>query len=168
MDTFIEQLVAKRSTAKDTIFRILIVLGVLVVAVISYFLSILTPLPMIGMLVLVGGCYGAYFLMTSLNVEYEYIVTNGELDIDKIIARRKRKRLLTVSAKTFEEFGPYTENTSFEAAQTTVEATDASGQGIYYAVFRHPAHGQTSLFFTPDERVLEAIKIALPRNIRTR
>lgn len=45
-----------------------------------------------------------------MSVEYEYIVTNGEMDIDKIIAKRRRKRLITVNARTFERFGPFKES----------------------------------------------------------
>lgn len=43
-----------------------------------------------------GSLYGGYILITNMSVEYEYIVTNGEMDIDKIIAKRRRKRLITV------------------------------------------------------------------------
>ncbi|UKI37385.1 MAG: DUF6106 family protein [Clostridiales bacterium] len=39
-----------------------------------------------------GVVYGAYILITHFNVEYEYILTNGDIDIDKIIAKKKEKK----------------------------------------------------------------------------
>ena len=46
--------------------------------------------------------YVGYLLITSRNIEYEYAVTNGDLDIDKIIAQRKRREYLVQIVKEFE------------------------------------------------------------------
>lgn len=40
-----------------------------------------------------------------MNVEFEYVVTNEELEIDKIVAQRRRKKLVTASCQTFEALG---------------------------------------------------------------
>ena len=52
------------------------------------------PSALIGMLpmVIVLIFYIAYRINTSFDVEFEYILTNGELDIDKITHKRRRKR----------------------------------------------------------------------------
>ena len=42
-----------------------------------------------------------------MNVEFEYVLTNGDIDVDKIIAQRKRKRLVSVKCSSFEELGKY-------------------------------------------------------------
>ena len=46
--------------------------------------------------------YLIYNLGLSINVEYEYCFTNGALDVDKIIAARKRKRLTELNARDIE------------------------------------------------------------------
>ena len=43
-----------------------------------------------------------YYIITLRNIEYEYAVTNGDLDIDIIINQSKRKRLFSASCKEFE------------------------------------------------------------------
>ncbi|HEX3030256.1 MAG TPA: hypothetical protein VHT34_13385, partial [Clostridia bacterium] len=50
----------------------------------------------------VGAIYVAYYLATSKNIEYEYIYTNGELDIDRIIAQKRRRRMFSTSCKNFD------------------------------------------------------------------
>lgn len=167
MDTFVEHIVSRRFTTKDTLLRVLIVTGAIIVAVLLVIVSGAFGLGTIGLVVAAGALYGGYFLFTGMSVEYEYIITNGEIDVDKIIAKRKRKRLLTVQVKTFEQFGRYDPNTAkTDNCSATVIATDNTGIGAYYAVFRHATLGQALLLFTPDERVLEAIKISLPRSIK--
>ena len=52
--------------------------------------------------------YRAYLMF---NVEYEYIVTNGELDIDRIIARRGRKRMINIKTNAYELIAPYDDGT---------------------------------------------------------
>ena len=44
----------------------------------------------------------AYFLASKLNVEYEYSITNGEVDIDAIIAQKMRQRIITFKAAEIE------------------------------------------------------------------
>lgn len=50
--------------------------------------------------------YGAYYLIGSLMVkEYEYILTDGVLDIDLITAKRSRKRLKSIEITECSEGG---------------------------------------------------------------
>jgi hypothetical protein len=112
------------------------------------------------------GClYGGYLLFTNMNVEYEYIVTNGEMDVDKIIARRRRKRLLTVNARSFEKFGPFKESDhAGESYSNRVYAcTSPNDPGCYYAVLTHQTMGRILLVFSPNDHVLENLKIYVPK-----
>src|SRR5690554_5559375 len=102
MDVFLEKIVERKKTSKDTLISIGIVLAIPVAFI------VVVNIPFIGQLlrgfeliILVGLVYGAYHLIRSRNIEYEYIVTNGELDIDMIMARKKRKRIFSASSKDF-------------------------------------------------------------------
>lgn len=155
MDSFAEQIVVKQNTVGDTLKRIGIgVLALLLAAVLFLALSIV-GLTAVGILLAIGSLYGGYYLITNLNVEYEYIVTNGELDVDKIIARRKRKRLLTVKASTFEEYGIVTDMP--EKDGLTVFMVTGADMSDYYADFNHPKHGKCRLVFSPDEKIREEL-----------
>ena len=67
----------------------------------------------------VGALFGLVWLLTGMSYEYEYILTNDDLDIDKITGKRKRKRLITLKMNTVEEFGIY-DGTNGANADATV------------------------------------------------
>ena len=169
MDSFVEQIVRKHSRGIDYVKKLLVLVATFLVALFLLFVvgGFLPQLFAMGFMASVGVLFGGYYLSSNLNIEYEYLFTNGELDIDKIIAQRKRKRLCTIDVRSFEQFGVYTENVKTDNIATTIVATDNTGVGIYYAIFKHSKLGQTMLLFTPEERFLEAMKTHLPRSIRT-
>jgi hypothetical protein len=101
MDIFVEQIVKKRLGPKDYA----IITATVFVGLVLIFLSLL--IPAITFLVLIGVCIGAYYLITSRSLEFEYSVTNGDVTIDKIINRRKRKHVISVDAHEIEEIGKF-------------------------------------------------------------
>ena len=111
MDSYCEYIVKKRNGGKELGLRALIIVAAIALFIIFMMLGFVMPnFSMITILLAAGSLYGGYILITNMSVEYEYIVTNGEMDIDKIIAKRRRKRLITVNARTFERFGPFKES----------------------------------------------------------
>ena len=50
----------------------------------------------IGLVLIAFAWYGAYLLMSMQNIEYEYILTNSEIDIDKIMSKKSKKKELRV------------------------------------------------------------------------
>ena len=100
-------------------------------------------------------------------MEYEYAVTNGEMDVDKIIARRKRVHLITVSTAKFDAYGEMTDAVPDDPDRTIVLCSDNTGEGEYYADLETEEYGATRIIFTPNEAVQEAIKAALPRQLRS-
>ena len=106
MDTFVEQIVVKRKSIKDFAIIFFSIIAAFIVAAII-FLVALPFLGMIAFLLLAGMGYGLWWLLTSLNIEYEYSVTNGDIDIDQITAKRKRKRIVSVSGAKIESLEPF-------------------------------------------------------------
>ena len=165
MDAYTEQIVSKIPTTNDTIKKVGIGVLAILAALIVFLVTNLFGLSAIGLL-LAGGCiYGGFYFITCMDVEYEYIITNGEIDIDKIIAKRKRKRLITAKASTFEKFGLLKEADQ-SGSFTTVLASCGVSSNEYYADFKHTTHGQVRLIFSPNEKVLEALKPYISRTIR--
>lgn len=161
MDIFVEQIVKRPADGKVWTIRILIGLAMGVLTAVSLFITLFI-FPMLGVAALFGVFWGGFRLITNSDCEYEYIVTNGEIDVDKIIAQRKRVRLITAKASTFEAFGEYNESTP----DTDSDVTVVNAAGIneskaeaktYYADFKHSAAGNVRLIFTPEERVVNAI-----------
>jgi hypothetical protein len=101
-----------------------------------------------------------------LEVEFEYSLTNGELDIDKIINKSKRKRLMTVDTRNFEILAPKTQkyNNEFNKKCDTVLDVSSQKNPAYFAIF-NTKNGKTKLIFEPTDKMLEAIRLYIPRKV---
>ena len=85
-ELYSEFLVKKESTFKDAMIKYgLIALTVVAVAA-GLFVS-----PLI-FLVAIGLGIACYFIIPKTDLEYEYLFVNGELDIDMIMSKSKRKK----------------------------------------------------------------------------
>ncbi|QAT50009.1 hypothetical protein EQM14_09620 [Caproiciproducens sp. NJN-50] len=162
MDIFIEQLVKKKSGPRDYLFFT----GIVLIGALVVFLSILF-LPSLAIFVLAAVCCGAYLLITSRNLEFEYSVTNGDLTIDRIIAKRKRRRMISVDARTVEKMGKYDpqklRSKNFDArifSSETEKGTDA-----WYLCAHHFERGNVLIVFSPNEKILNSIRPFLQRQV---
>jgi len=164
LDTFGEQLVKKTTTGADWAKRIGIAVLGLVLATVLMWLSFFTGFMILTMLA-VGALFGLVWLLTGMSYEYEYILTNDDLDIDKITGKRKRKRLITLKMNTVEEFGIY-DGSNGTNADATVIASDGTNINAYYLIAKHKTHGRTMLIFSPDARMVEMILTTLPYKVK--
>ena len=161
MDTFIEQIVAKRKTLADWLIIGALLLALVLVAV------LLIPLMPLSLLLVVGAGYGAWWLITGRNIEFEYSVTNGDIDIDQIIAKRKRKRLVSVSGKKVESLLPYNPAKTQTGFQRVVEVAPSMQEtGLWSFTYHSKKNGHTLVVFQPDERVLKALYSGLPKLVQ--
>lgn len=160
MDTYSEQLVKKNETSGDNMKKTTIIIGgVLIVAGLLFVTFTITPF---ALLAAAAAVYGIYWLVTGINVEYEYIVTNGSLDIDKIISKRKRVNLLSVDIKDFSELGKYDQQ---PFSGTTIYAVGGEEE-LVYAVFNSDQYGAARLIFSPNEKIMKCVKPHLNRKIK--
>ena len=172
MDNFAEQLVKKNETSSDKTRRVMIiVVGVLFTIALGV-LS-LTQLgnpimSLLGFALAAAAGYGTYYFVQNSYVEYEYTYTNGELDVDKIIAKKKRRELLSTNIRQFTDFGKYTDGMEESADMTVILATDNIAAHEYYADFTDESVGSARLIFAPDERMLENINKSLPAKLRSK
>ena len=165
MDNFIEQIVVKKTEARDTFKRLGFFLGGLLLCFTFFTAGILTGWIMIFLFLAFGTVWGAWHLMQGTFIEYEYIITNNELDIDKIMARKKRKRLITIKLDKTEDWGEYAEGKG-KGAGTTVEAHDCGYKNLWYIMSNHEKYGKIVVFFSPNRAVLEAVNKSVPYSLR--
>lgn len=167
MDTFIEKLITKRKTGKDRAFSAgIIALGIIV----AYLVLNLTAafLQSISLLLAAGVLYGTYLLVKSRNIEFEYAVTNGDLDIDRIVAQRKRKRIFSASCKDFEIVAKVSSDKFKQEGaniQKKIEAVSTlQNPDVYFIVLNYKGE-RTVVFFEPDKRMLDNFKTFIPRKV---
>ncbi len=167
MDNYMEKLVAKKRTAVDALITAGIVLLAMVLIVLILSIQVIQQLG-IGLILVVLIIYLGYRFITSRNVEYEYIVTNGDLDIDKIISRRKRKRIFSANCKEFDIVSPVKSNSFSQSVQAIKSRIDASGSidspDAYFITLNYNGE-KTVVIFEPSERMLKNFKFYIPRKV---
>lgn len=162
MDSFFEQIVKKKKGFAEWA----IIVGVLTAAVALLVLVLMFMANMI-IIAIAGVIYGAWWLATTQNVEFEYCVTNGDIDVDKIVARRKRTRLVSVTGRKIRALAPYDPAKPLGKFQRTVMvAPSLNEEGLWYFTYHSKKNGDTLVVFMPDDRVLGALYDGLPKLIQ--
>lgn len=168
MDSFKEQIIKKQTTKNDRMRKLSIMVGSVALAFAIIFFVLSVPRwAVIGIFLACLCIYGGFYLIQNLNIEYEYIFTNGDIDIDKIIAQRSRKRLVTIKVNDATSVGIVDDNFSVSDGRTLVYASACDPEMTdYYIDVNHKSLGETTVIFTPDEDMLRMIKTHLPRTMR--
>lgn len=170
MDNFTEQLVKKQETSADKTRRIMLVVTGIFLTILLVLLSFIQLdhpiLAFLGMVLAAASGYGTYFIVQGTYVEYEYTFTNGELEIAKIIAKKKRQELLCTEVRSFTAFGKYEDGMEETEDLTVVITSDNIASHEYYAEFQHEEYGSTRLIFVPNEKMREYIGRYLPAKLR--
>lgn len=167
-DIYTEYMVTKKPNAVDTMKKLGIAFASIFICaallVVSGYVGLFKPFVILGAL---ASIYFGWRFMNNLNLEFEVIVTNGGMDVDKIIARSDRKRLASVNCANFEELGKYNpEASKAQNCNTVIKACDSEkSDNVYYGIFRHPSKGKTMIVFNANEKVLAAMKPYVPRNV---
>ena len=162
MDSYCEQLVAKTRTSGDTAKAVMtIVISLLIAAGFVFLMIWIGLLGLIFAFVSVG--LGVWFV-GGMGVEYEYIITNDEMDIDKIKGKRKRTRMITVDIKRTFDFEPVPcGNENFDVV---VHASSGLESDAYCLFVEHSDYGKVKIIFNPNKKMREAIAQNLPKQLR--
>lgn len=166
MDVFVEQIVSKRKDGK----QVALIVGILLLAVIlaAVILAFALYLYILAPVLLVGLGYGTWWIITQQNIEFEYSVTNGDIDIDQITARRKRKRIVSVGGAKIESAGRYdaAKWANRKMDRFVMAAPSPNEEELYFFTYHSKKRGHTLVVFQPDERVKQALYKALPRLVQ--
>lgn len=168
MDFFGEFIVKRKLKMSDYAIS---VGGFLLALILTYVFTIFARY-LLGfwLLLIAASWYGAYMLMKSRMTEYEYTLTNSEMDIDKIMAKKRRKRVLSVDFKNAEicartddeNFKQDAENTV--GIQKTYDFTGMCENDVYFADFQTTG-GKIRILFQPSDSMKEYLKLVNPRAI---
>ena len=158
MDIFHEQLVKIKSTPTVIVSKIVIWVMASIICLLTLFAMVkLTPILLFAG---AGVVYLAYKTTTSFNIEYEYSVTNGVVDIDKIVNKSSRKRLFTFECKQIEKIEKFDKNKI--GKQQYHLCTDDMENAMLFTVSCNDSNN-LKLVLSPNEKLLDYIKIFLPR-----
>lgn len=184
MDFYMEHMLKKQKDGKDiAIITAVIILGVLVTGVL-FMLMFAAAIALsgtqisqfsfsIGLVLIAFVWYGVYLAITSRNIEYEYILTNSEVDMDRIMSRRGRKRLASfdfAEAEIVANIDDNEHNFKYKNPETGLKIIDVTGDkargGVYFAdYFDSETNERKRVLFQPTSKMIEAIRKANPRNV---
>lgn len=163
MDSYSEQLIAKTRTSSDTAKMVLSLVGSALIAGLCVFFMLVTGAVALLIPAIISIAVGVW-LAGNIGVEYEYIITNTEMDIDKIIGKRKRKRMITVDISKTTVFEPLPfDNDDFDVI---VKASSGLKKDAYCMFVEHSDYGNVKIIFNPNKKTRDAIAQALPRQLR--
>lgn len=160
MDTFVEQLVTIKKTGKTWAAYLGIALAAILLMTVAFlfFKSIFIALDALIL-------FGAYKLYSMLNVEYEYIITNSTIDIDKIIAKSSRKRIVSFDLTAVQRIDKYTGLLPDDVAKEGFFACNQKDENALILFYKEEGKPQKAFVFAPNERTRDAMKKFLPRHI---
>lgn len=162
MDTFFEQLIKIKLTGKaKAIIVAIIAVDAIIVAALLFFSLFLAPMFML--LIVAAAIYGGYKLISLLTIEYEYIYTNGDLDVDKIVAQSSRKRMVSIKCSEIEKYGEYKGQPAPGSVKNTFIFCNPDSEGQVYIIAKDRNLGMVMIVIAPDERLRTELEKAVPR-----
>ena len=158
---FKEQIVKRRPTFKDKLMSVGLIGGALFIGFLGLFNA-----GFLGPIIFAAVAFGAWFLMSFLKREYEYAFTDGELDIDVIYNRSRRKRLFTARVNDIEIMAHVEDQTHMGAFQGAQDIRDYSsgvvGNDTYAFLLNHNGK-RTKVIIEPNAVMLKAMATVLTR-----
>ena len=168
-DTFIEQLVIIKNTGKEKAIKVAIwtVCTLLAFGLIGF--SVLYRLLAFILLILAALIiFLAYHLCGQLNNEFEYIITNRDIDIDRIVNKKKRIRMASFTVGDIENIEKYDPKRHFtkKNSNTNVYFGCTPDDSSYSFSIRHPKKGSYILVISPNEEFKAAIRKSVGYNLK--
>ena len=160
-DLYKEHLVKKEPTAADTAKKFGSILLIVLCAAAGLFIH---PLMLIAAIVL--GVLAAVFIFPNTDLEYEYLLVNHSLDIDKVMAKSRRKKIKSFDLGTADIIAPLNSHRmDYYNANSSLKIQDYSSGNPehkrYAFVIRE--NGTTSkVIIEPDDAMIQMLRQSLP------
>lgn len=129
-----------------------------------FIMSLGSVLSIVGAALIVG----SFYFFPKLNIEYEYVFVDGQLDFDKIYGKAKRRTLLRIDFEQVEIMAPSTSHELDSYNQIKCEEKDfTSGDKDkkFYVIIAHAAEKKLKISFEPSEKMIAMIKQKSPRKV---
>jgi hypothetical protein len=170
MEIFIEHLVKKQKTAKTSLQKASLYFAALLLCIVAFLVCAnIQAISFLGIFLVAGIIYGTWYLSKSMNLEFEYILTNGTLDVDKIIAQSRRKRLVSIDLSNIEKMAPmiekYKSDYTNQGIKKFIDAASGDTKTEYFIKFSNDKFGISLLRFNPDDRIIKGAFHAAPRKV---
>ena len=157
-DFYTEQLVKRQKASSTTLIKAILI----ILTVLSVVLIFMIPFGIIGPVIIALDV----FLFRSMDVEYEYLFVNGSLDIDKIMAKSRRKNMFSMEMTDLEMMAPSgsPELRPYQGLKGTDYSSGMPGADTYELIVVNNGE-KKKIIFEPNKTVCEGLKMLAPRKV---
>lgn len=167
MDSFCEYLVKRKKKTSEKIICVLLIIAALIFSA----AALLYLFPLVYSLfrdattlifpLIVAAWWGCLILIKRYNVEFEYCLTGSEIDVDKIINKKKRMKVMSASLRTMAMVAPV-DSVHFTDTYKNMITVDCSARDehmrTFFAIYRVDGQ-QKCLLFSPNEKMLSHMQL---------
>jgi len=160
-ETYVECLVARKSSFAVRFLKTLLIM--LTVCFVLIAMAGFVP----GFLVAIGTGVGAYFAYMNADLEYEYLYIDKEINIDKVMAKSRRKRVATYDIQRMEVFAPVKSYHLDAFKNREMKSVDYSSRMDDNKKYMMVYEGNLKIFLEPSPEMVKAIQMVAPRKVFT-
>lgn len=162
MNEHIELLISSRQSSGHKAAKIALIVATVVAAILFFMTQSILVL-----LVAVAAGFGAYYLGLRSEIEYEYAITESDMDVDAIFSKQTRKHIITLDLKKMEVCAPINSYHLDEYKNRQYKSADYSSrnpenQKNMYVMYYN---GEKKFIFELDDRFVNAIYNQAPRKV---
>ncbi len=139
--------------------------GLILLCVLSFLFIFI---PYVGIILTVGVIVFAVFRFQNYDFEYEYSFVDGELDVDKIVAKSRRKRMGTFVFKQIELMAPVNSNEALRLQNSrykTFSFVSNLPDAKVYVAYVMKDKETVRLYFEPSDEIVKEISYLNPRKV---
>ena len=163
-DLYQEHLVKKERTTKDMVVKAAVIGVTVILAAAGLFIQ-----PIILIAAIVFGCLGYFFWLPGTDLEYEYLYVNGELDIDKIMSKTKRKKVKSLDIKNADLVAPTNSHRMdyYNNSQKlkTLDFSSGNPQHKRFSIVIRDGGETCIVIIEPDEKMISAMRMSAPSKV---
>lgn len=148
------------SDNKSKALKALLIVLCVVLSLMLAFFALFSRYGQVAFTALCGVIFGTYYLIRYRSKEYEYIFTNGEIDIDIISGKMTRKRVCTIKPENVEDIAKYSTESYNKHKNSVIKIMNLSDnvKENCYILIVNINHTKMMLIISPTKRLIDAWK----------
>lgn len=160
-ETYVECLVARKSS-----FMMRLLKTLLMMLTVCFFIVGLVDIRALIIAVVLG--VASYFVYMNADIEYEYLYLDKEINIDKVMAKSRRKKAAAYDVGRMEVLAPVKSYHLDAYRNRELKAVDYSSKdGDDNKKYMMVYEGNMKVIWEPSAEMVKAIQMVAPRKVFT-
>lgn len=164
-DVFKEYRIEQKKTSQDHLKQVGIVVGAIAMCIVLLMINF-----SIGFMLDIAVVCGAGYLVSRLNKEYEYTLTNSEIDIDVIYNKNSRKRIITIDIKKANVMASIKDERHLDEINKpnlkVINTSDnANDESTYAIITESEKVGLCKVLISPNDSLLDELYKQAPNKV---